>query len=198
MQVASAGRYYFFFPTIEDQEPVKFGVVYRLSVRLFPATGHGYFFLKSNILEIKFGHSARPSLVHTQRACTSTQTSPLCSVHVHACAARVHARSTPTRARSIVTHAAGSSALERLRPLHRNPRNTRLARLRYLLATGYLPHRPFDAIQAIFFDRFDSSILILPRRWRSKPRRLGRLPLRLPFSAVTFIKILIRNYLYSR
>lgn len=66
--------------------------------------------------------------------------------------ARTRMQHAYTRTHGIVTHAAGSSALERLRPLHRNPRNTRLARLRYLLATGYRPARPFDALRSIFFD----------------------------------------------
>ena len=73
----------------------------------------------------------------------------------------LHARSTPTRARSIVTHAAGSSALERLRPLHRNPRNTRLAHTAptgyyWLSATQTIPRR----FTRFFFRRFDSFVLV--------------------------------------
>lgn len=147
MQVASG--HYFFPPSplpAEDQEPVKFSEVY--SANGFfprgPRAAEPWLFLS----QIKHSGNKVSPFPRSRRAwCTS-----------NTAATRVHARRTPTRSqRAIVTHAAGSSALERLRPLHRNPRNTRLAWPTYLLATAYRSDHSNALRFSVFFISFDDA-----------------------------------------
>lgn len=139
MQVASG---HYFVPLVppapaEDQEPVKFGAV--CSEKSFCPLGGGGGGGESRLFLSQIKHSGNKAWPFPRKSLAAWRARNAAATSVHT--RRTHAASTLhayTRARTIVTHAAGSSALERLRPLHRNPRETtRLARPTCLLATGY-------------------------------------------------------------